>query len=287
MRLQQVTGPECHHGEGPVWSSSWGGLRWVDVLAGDIMRLDGDRVSRHHVGDRVSAVRPREGGGVVVALERRFGVLDAEALHIAEGLATPISDAVFDNPLLVFNEGGTDPDGRFYCGTEHASGGGGGALWRLDADHLVHRVFDGVAVSNGLAWSPDGAHVYYVDSVLGSLDVLDYDMMSGLTNRRTLVQFAHHDGVPDGICVDAMGGIWVALWDGFSVRRYTSSGQLDGVVTLPVPRVTACTFGGPTLDTLYFTTSRYEVDVARYPDSGAVFAIKTGHMGLPAAEFAG
>ena len=42
MRAEQVTGPVTYHGEGPVWSERWGGLRWVDMLAGDVLSLAAD-----------------------------------------------------------------------------------------------------------------------------------------------------------------------------------------------------------------------------------------------------
>ena len=79
MRAEQITGPVVYHGEGPVWSESWGGLRWVDMLAGDIMSLGADgAVNRRHVSSVVAVLRPREQGGAVMAVERGFALEDAE-----------------------------------------------------------------------------------------------------------------------------------------------------------------------------------------------------------------
>ncbi len=111
MRAEQVTDAVAHHGEGPVWSARWGGLRWVDMLAGDILSLaDDGTVGRRHVGNVAAALRPRRGGGAVIAVERGF------ALEDADGTVTAL-DPVWTDPSIRMNEGGCDPDGRFWCGS--------------------------------------------------------------------------------------------------------------------------------------------------------------------------
>src|SRR4051794_13036755 len=111
MRAEQLTDPVAHHGEGPVWSSLWGGLRWVDMLAGDVLSLEsGGRVGRRHVGRIPAAGRPRQGGGAVIGVERGF------ALEEPDGTLTTLSE-LWTDPGLRMNEGGCDPDGRFYCGS--------------------------------------------------------------------------------------------------------------------------------------------------------------------------
>jgi sugar lactone lactonase YvrE len=157
---------------------------------------------------------------------------------------------------------------------------GAGALYRLAPDLTVSTVLTGVTISNGLAAAPDGTRMYYVDTATGRVDV--FDLVDGLpANRRPAVAV---DGHPDGLTVDAEGGIWVALWGGSAVHRYTPSGALDTIVRLPVPQVTACTFGGPGLDRLYVTTSAHGCDD---PLSGALFAVDPGVCGLPVTGFAG
>jgi sugar lactone lactonase YvrE len=111
MRVDQVTGPVAYHGEGPVWSPRWGGLRWVDMLAGDVLSLDASgQVGRRHVGTVAVAVRPRSGGGAVIAVERGF------ALEDPDGSITELPEVWTDSAIRM-NEGGCDPDGRFYCGS--------------------------------------------------------------------------------------------------------------------------------------------------------------------------
>lgn len=282
MRVEQITDRIVFHGEGPCWSAGWGGLRWVDMLAGDILELAADgSVARRNVGSVAAAVRPRTGGGAVIAVERGF------RLEAPDGSLSPVIE-VWDDPGVRMNEGGCDPDGRFYCGSmAYDRRRGGAALYRLDPDHSVHRVLDGVTISNGLDWSPDGAQAYYVDTETGRIDAFDDDRGAGLSNRRPFVRIDAADGRPDGLTVDADGGVWVALNGGGAVRRYAPDGSLDLVIPTPTPHVTACTFGGAELRTLYITTSREMVGEGEDPIAGALLACEPGGTGRPARPFAG
>ena len=275
----QITDVVTYHGEGPVWSSRWGGLRWVDMLAGDVLRLKADgSVERRHVGEIAAAVRPRRAGGAVLGIERGF------ALEDPDGTVRPL-DEVWSDPSVRMNEGGCDPDGRFYCGSmAYDQRPGGASLYRLDADGSVHVVLDAVTVSNGLEWSPDGTRVYYNDTATYSIAVFDYDRNTGLAGRRELVALEHR---PDGLTVDADGGVWTALSDGGAVHRYTPTGRLDAVVELPARKVTACTFGGDRLDELFITTSRQGLAPGDEPAAGALFRAVPGATGVPVREFAG
>jgi sugar lactone lactonase YvrE len=162
---------------------------------------------------------------------------------------------------------------------------GGAALYRLDADRSVRRVLDGVTISNGLEWSPDGSLAYYADTATGRVDVFDYDTAAGLTGRRP---FAEPGGAhPDGLTVDSAGGVWVALNGSGLVHRYRSDGVLDEVVELPTAQVTACTFGGQGLDELFITTSREGMAPDDDPVAGSLFRADVGVTGRPVREFAG
>jgi hypothetical protein len=58
-----------------VWSDRWDGLRWVDMLAGDVLSLGGDgSIARRHVGTVAAAPRPRRGGGAAMGVERGFAL---------------------------------------------------------------------------------------------------------------------------------------------------------------------------------------------------------------------
>jgi sugar lactone lactonase YvrE len=281
MRAERIVGQVCYHGEGPVWSPSWGGLRCVDMLAGDVLTLREDgTVDRRHVGRVAAVVRPRRGGGAVIGVERGF------VLEEPDGSLVPLGDLWNDDSVRM-NEGGCDPDGRFYCGSmSYEQSPGAGTLYRLDADRSVSVVLKGVTVSNGLEWSPDGRRAYYNDTATHRITVFDYDPEAGLTDRRTFVEIPD-EGSPDGLTVDAEGGVWTALFGSSAVHRYGTDGKLDEVVEVGASQVTACTFGGDDLDRLFITTSREDLDPDEEPEAGSVFSVVPGVRGLPVREFAG
>lgn len=280
--VDQMTDPVAAHGEGPVWYAGWPGVRWVDMLAGDVLELDADQtVRRCHVGDVAAALRPRSGGGAVLALERGFALADASLTEIE-----PLPE-LWDDHRVRMNDGGCDPDGRFYCGSmAYSETAGAGSLYRLGADRSVTIVLAGVTISNGLAWSPDGGTVYYIDTPTHRVDAFDYDPERGLTGRRPVVEIPADAGSPDGMTIDADGRLWVALWGGSGVRCYRPDGKLEEHVPLPVTQVTACTFGGPGLDELYITTSRQGLAEGAQPEAGALFRYRPGVRGLPALTYA-
>jgi sugar lactone lactonase YvrE len=283
VRAEQLTGPCATHGEGPVWDAAIGRLRWVDLLSGDVLTLDAaGAIERLHVGDVAAAVRPRADGGLVVAVERGFAVLDARGRIVREHSA-------FGDPACRMNDGGADRQGRFFCGSmAYNMTDPRGALYRYDPDGTVAVALTGITISNGIAWSADGSRMYYIDSVTQRVDVLDYDTISGMPrDRRPLVRVDPGAGMPDGMALDSEGGLWVALWRGGAVHRYRQDGRLDAVAELPVGLVTACAFGGPDLDELYITTSREGLPPGTDSAAGAVFVLRPGVRGLPAGVFTG
>src|SRR4051794_32131412 len=190
------------------------------MLVGDILTLDDDGAVRErlHVGEVASALRPRRDGGIVVAVERGFALVGAdgsvESLH-----------ELWDDPGVRMNEGATDPHGRFYCGSmAYDMTPGAGALYRLDPDGAARVVVPSVTCSNGLAWSPDRATAYYVDSTTYRIDAFAYDEAAGLTARAPFVTLPEDLGLPDGLTVDAEGGIWVAFFGGSAVQRFRPDG---------------------------------------------------------------
>jgi sugar lactone lactonase YvrE len=279
VRADQLTDPLVEHGEGPVWFPD--GLRWVDMLAGYVLSLAADgTVGRRHVGAVAAAVRPRAGGGAVIAVERGF------ALGDADGTVTALPE-LWSNPGVRMNEGGCDPDGRFWCGSmAYDQATGAAAMYRLDPDGNARQVFTGLTVSNGLDWSPDGSLAYYDDTATHRVDVFEYDSSAGLTGRRPFVRLGDDDS-PDGLTVDAEGGVWVALYGAGAVHRYTSAGRLDAVVEVPAAKVTACTLGGEHLDQLFITTSREGLAPGEDPLAGSLFRADVGVRGLPVRTFAG
>ncbi len=282
-RVERFTEPCTFHGEGPFWDSVNGRLLVVDMLAGAVVDVDEEgSTGRRKLASVAAALRSRRGGGYVLATENQFVLLRPD-LTVHQTLPP-----VFMDPLIRMNDGGCDPEGRFYCGTmAYAETPGAGTLYRLDPDGHVEVTLRGVTISNGLQWNRAGDTVFYADTPTGRVDRFDFDPASGaFTGRRTFAEVVG-GGLPDGLAIDVEDGIWVALWGGGAVHRYDSDGRLDLVLDLPVSNVTACAFGGPELKTLFITTSRQGLGHEDQPDAGAVFRYDAGVAGAVQHAFAG
>ncbi|MBA2577982.1 MAG: SMP-30/gluconolactonase/LRE family protein [Euzebyaceae bacterium] len=288
-RVEVALDAHAEVGEGPVWDATSGELVWVDIPRHLVHRLHpgSGRVESFDAGQPVSAVALRSAGGLVLALRDGFGLLDRQTGDLQ--LACAVEREQTANRM---NDGKCDSTGRFWAGTMALDmSPGAGALYRLGTDLEVVQVLRPVSVSNGLAWSRDDRTMYFIDSTTNGVDAFDYTPGSGrIGNRRRLIAVAPDDGLPDGMTVDAEGFLWVALWDGWAVRRYAPDGTLDLVVQLPTAQITSCAFGGETLDELYVTSASGGLaEQARHdqPHAGAIFQVRTGVEGLPPQEFAG
>ena len=280
---EQLTAPCTFHGEGPFWDTANDRLLLVDMLAGAVVAVGADGgTERRKLGGVAAALRARRSGGYVLATENRFVLLGPD---LTVEMALP---PVFTDRLIRMNDGGCDPQGRFYCGTmAYAETPGAGTLYRLDPDGSVQVTLRDVTISKGLQWNGVGDTVFYADTPTGRVDSFDFDPASGaFTDRRTFTEISG-GGHPDGMAIDEEDGIWVALWGGSAVQRYDRGGRLDLVVDLPVSNVTACAFGGPELRTLFITTSRQGLGPADQPEAGAVFRYDAGVRGAPQHAFAG
>jgi sugar lactone lactonase YvrE len=273
-------------GEGPVWDGVE--LLRVDITAAVLHRWDPvSGAERSFVaGDCLTAAIPRRDGGLVVARRHRLEVWDAD------GAATTLGEVEADRADNRFNDCKCDPAGRLWAGTmSTVREPGAAALYRVEPGGGPRRVLAGTTISNGLGWSPAGDRMYFIDSPTQRVDRLDYDLDTGsVRSRRALVAIPGEQGLPDGMTVDAEGGIWLCLFGGAAVHRYTPDGRLAAVARLPVSNPTSLTFGGPRLDTLYVTSARHRLTLDQLraePLAGAVFALEPGVPGLPVARFAG
>jgi sugar lactone lactonase YvrE len=273
-------------GEGPLWDEREQRLHWVDVDRCTLHTLrpgTGERTSTRYDA-RISSVGLRESGGLVVAHDRGFSVLEDGRLHPIDASVCP------SGPRM--NDGACDAAGRYWAGSVAPDGAPGtGALYRLDPDGTVEAVVIGVGCSNGIDWSPDGETMYYVDSLAHGIDAFDYDVATGdISARRRVAEIAPEDGLPDGLTVDSEGTIWLAIWGGSRVRRYSPDGELLEELRLPVSLVTSCIFGGGDLETLYVTSARTGLSddvLTSEPHAGSLFSFTPGVRGRPAFRFAG
>ncbi|RBY86198.1 SMP-30/gluconolactonase/LRE family protein [Blastococcus sp. TF02A-26] len=286
----------AEHGEGPRWDAERGELLWVDITGGLLRRAtvgaDGGvhEVAASPGGDTVGAVAPVAGGGWLLAAGGGFTYLaeDGDARVLLELAGEGGSE---ESGGTRMNDAACDPAGRFLAGTmAFDQRPGAGALYCLDLDGTVRTLLDGLTVSNGLGWSPDGGTFYLADSGPGLLRAFDYDVAAGtLSAGRVLLDFSS-DAVADGLTVDDEGCLWTALWGGGQVRRYSPDGELLAVVAVPVAQTSACCFAGPGRDLLVVTTSTEGMsadDLAAQPDAGRLFTARPGVTGPAASSYRG
>jgi sugar lactone lactonase YvrE len=271
--------PYAELGEGPYWDIDTQSLYWVDVPARLVHRMDGSGAhTSWDVGMPVGAVVPMASGGLCVAAGNGFYVLDLDT-----GAVTEIAQAP-GLPGTRMNDGACDRAGRFYAGSMASDETPGrGTFYRLDTDRTVTPLYSGIGISNGVGWSPDDRLMYYIDSLAYRVDVMEYDIETGrVGQRRPFARLGSGEVVPDGLAVDAEGGVWTAVWGGSVIQRYDTDGRLTAVVRLPAAHVTSCAFGGPDLDQLYITTAAGPGRCA-----GALFTCPAGVKGLPAFPYRG
>jgi sugar lactone lactonase YvrE len=276
----RVQAPVCTLGEGPVWDARDQSLYWVDIPESRVHQIAADgSLSSWDTGQPVGTVVPRASGGLAVAVRDGFMALDP-----VSGTLTTLAEVERDQPGNRMNDGACDRAGRFYAGTmAFDETPEAGALYRLDPDLGVTRLLTGVGISNGIGWSPDERLMYYIDSQVHRVDVFDYDPATGeIDGRRPFAAVGEGGVVPDGLTVDADGGVWVAVWGGYAVLRHDPGGKVIEAVDLPAARVSSCVFGGPGLDRLYVTTAAGPGESA-----GALFVCEPGVTGQPSHPFRG
>lgn len=275
-------------GEGTTWRVAAQELVRVDIARGLVhgwQPSTGEQWSLSFGGE-VGAAVPRADGGFVVAVDHDLVLVEPG------GARTVIASAESGRATNRFNDCRADPAGRLWAGTMSTVREPGVAgLYCLEAGGSLELVVPGTTLSNGLGWSPAGDRMYFIDSTTQRIDVFDYDVVSGTpAARRTFAAVEPRDGLPDGLCVDAEGGVWVCLFGGGALRRYAPDGSLDAVAAMPVPHVTCPAFGGEDLSTLFVTSTRHRLTAEQavaFPQAGSVFALEPGVRGLPAGAFAG
>ena len=276
-------------GEGARWDARRGELLAVDILAGHVYRdrIDDEgrlyRVCTYQLPGSVGAVAPvDDDAGWLLAAGDGFAYLSLD------GSVRQIADVA--PPASRMNDAACDPQGRFWAGTladDHHVGGG--ALYRLTGAGEIELMLDGLTISNGLGWSVDGETMYLVDSGPGVVHAFAFDGERGtISDGRVLITVAEDVGAPDGMTVDAAGDLWVAIYGGGRVHRYSPDGELRQTLHVPAAQSTSCAFAGPGLNRLYVTTATEdwsEEERRADPTAGLVYRLDTDAVGQPAAPF--
>ncbi len=286
---EQVTDPVFELAEGPLWDAPRERVVWVDILSGLVLEgrlADGsvEVVQRHEFGSYVGAVAVADDGSLLVADLHRL-------THVApDGTRRSGPDLFTDHPDDRWNDGTCDARGRFLVGTGSLTGARHSQRLLRVEDGTIDVLDDDLGLSNGLAFSPDGSLLYSVDSLPSrTVRVRDYDQASGAVGpRRRALELT--DAVPDGLCVDSSGNLWLAAWGRGEVRGYSPAGELFEVIEVAAPHTTSVAFVGPRLDQLLITTARGELSPAEqdeFPLSGSLFLARPGCTGLPTHAWSG
>ncbi|HEX6389944.1 MAG TPA: SMP-30/gluconolactonase/LRE family protein [Solirubrobacteraceae bacterium] len=287
LAVEAVDEHRSQLGENPHWDGA--AIQYVDIAGGCVQRItlsDGRR-DEVVVGGEVGFAVPRRRGGLVYGRDREVVLRDDDG---DEEVIAAVEPDALDNR---FNDGKSDTRGRLWAGTmSKQREPGRAALYRLDpVERRLDVVLPELTLANGLGWSPDDATMYFIDSTTQRIDAFDFDADAGrLSGRRPLCEIDPADGLPDGLTVDAEGGVWVALFGGGAVRRYAPNGTLASVVPLPTLNPTSPTFGGPQLDELYVTTARHRLtpqQLASDPIAGALLRVRPGVRGRAPNVYAG
>jgi sugar lactone lactonase YvrE len=268
-------------GEGPVWVQRDHALWFVDIKKQQIHRYDPADGSKNSwdAPEQVGFVFPAERGGFVAGLQSGLYHFDDKS-----GGFELIAKVEADKPDNRLNDGVVDPQGRLWFGTmDNKEKAKSGAFYCFADGKVTATGIDDIAITNGPAVSPDGRLLYLVDTLKGTIEVADIGDDGSLDNRRPFTRIEKSDGHPDGPTIDSNGYLWISLYAGWEVRRYSPAGDLVERVRFPVANITKIAFGGEDLRTAYATTARQLLkpeDIAKQPQIGDLFEFRVDVPGV-------
>ena len=293
MNMRATVAMQVHNtlGEGVLWCDRGQMLYWTDIHASTLWRYRPHDGALHQwsLPERLACFALCEADGwLLLGLASQLAFF-----HPASQRLAPIMAVEAELPTRL-NDGACDRQGRFVFGTLHEPPGGGpkqpiGGFHRLNHDLSLERLpLPGVAISNSVAFSPDGDLMYFCDSLTRTIQCCDYG--DEVSDVRTFIALDDPRGEPDGSAVDAEGALWNAQWGLGRVVRYTSDGRMDRCIDVAASQPTRPAFGGTHLSTLYITSARDGLDeaaLASQPYAGALFAVHSDFGGLPEPRFPG
>ena len=273
-------------GEGVLWDAASQTLWWTDIHE--------RKLYRHDYRTRVTEMLPtperlcsfgfvQGSGNLIAAFESGLALYDP-ASGTTDWLARPDLEAG-----VRFNDGRVDRRGRFWAGTMVEAGSGSATLYSLDGSKKLGTRESGVAISNGICWSPDSTRFYFADSPLRTIFVYDFDAATGAISNKRVFATTPEGAFPDGANVDEDGFLWSAHWGAGDVVRYAPDGTIERTIRVPASQPTCIAFGGPDLDLLFVTSARdglKQEALLRDPSAGDVFIYRVGVRGLPDSRFA-
>lgn len=273
-------------GEGPIWDDVSNTLYWTDIEQGEIHFYNEEtgKLNQYNLGDKVTSIALCNSGSLLITRTDTIA-----RYNPVTGKEQTIVHKNFPNTVR-FNDGKCDPSGRFYADsmdTEEKEEVG--SLFVLDQNGGFYEAASGLVIGNGLAWNKEETVLYLADSTRKTIYQFEYCAGTGaLKNRKTAFILPHNTGVPDGMCIDSEGMLWIAHYYGARITRWDPiKGELLETIPVPASNVTSCCFGGPEMMTLYITTSNMnlpEITEADHHD-GSIFKIETDVKGCKTVRF--
>jgi D-xylonolactonase len=249
-----------------------GNLYFSDVTQGGVYRRAPD-------GAVTTVVPKRKGvGGIALHADGGLVISGRDVCHVKDGTTR----ILLERPEGVggFNDLFADAAGRvlvgslrsdpFDLGRERAPG----ECWRIDGAGEAVVLYDGLGLANGIGFSPDGHTLYHSDTAAGAVLAHDVAPDGSVSNRRVFGACE----APDGLAVDADGGVWVASYGSGCVVRFDSTGRVERRVPVPAKLVSSCCFGGVDLRDLVVTSQDNREEPAR---GGTIFRLRAELPGLP------
>lgn len=271
-------------GETPLWDPRDGRLWWIDIDNPTLHALDpasGVAEAFSQTCGTLGGQALRAGGGRLLARD-----LTLHATDPASGRDEPHCVVPGEITTLTrLNDGRVDARGRFWIGTmDHGLRRPIGALYRVDSDGGIERFYDDVIVSNGIAFAPDGRHLWFTETRRHMTWKIALDAAGDRpVAREVFADYGKTGDRPDGACVDAEGCLWQAFFAGGRVKRYAPDGRIDREIALPITNPTCLCFGGREYRTLFVTSAAKflsDAELAAEPLAGSVFAIEGAGQGL-------
>lgn len=254
--------------EGPLWDGKGGILYFVSIKSERVYSLNVNTgmIKSYETDGPVGCVAINSAGKLITAEKK--GIFETDLLTGKKMFTAH----VYDGDYYRYNDGKLDPCGRLFVGImgDLKRETGDGALYMISEGKISVAVA-GTTISNGLGWSPDGKHMYFIDTPTKKVMRYTYDTSTGdMSDPHCFAEITN--GSPDGMCVDIDGSVWVAQWGGSCVSHYDdATGEKLGEIKLPVKNVSCCAVGGENMDTLYITTAR---SAEKEPLAGGLFAVK-------------
>lgn len=278
-------------GECVLWCERSERVLWTDIEGATLYAVHPASGETHTwpMPERLSCFAfTSDAGRLLLGLASQLAFFDLSTCAI-----TPICPVEADLPDTRVNDGRCDRQGRFVFGTFNQAQPKTaiGSFYRLNADLTLERLpLPNVAIANSICFSPDGATMYFADSMEKLIRCCNYDPLTGkITNQRMFADLRDETGEPDGSTVDAQGYLWNALWGAHKVLRFAPDGKPERALALPVSQPSCVAIGGANFDTVFATSARVglsEPALAAEAAAGGLFgAVQAGIRGLPEQRF--